>query len=52
MEVVTEAMIATEPMEVTEVIGKLDFYASYSHGHFCFVKAHFMLKLTVFELET
>ena len=24
----------------------------YSHRHFCFDKAHFMLKLTVFELET
>ena len=26
--------------------------STYSHGHFWFVKAHFMLKLTVFELET
>ena len=33
---------------------KLDLskFLNYSHGHFCFVKAHFMLKLTVFELET
>ena len=27
-------------------------YESYSHGHLCFDKAHFMLKLTIFELET
>ena len=27
-------------------------YPVMSHGHFCFVKAHFMLKLTVFELDT